>query len=110
MLKVYLKRVKGYKVFSHFLLSQSGDRAKLHSVGEIDIALIRDNDETNKLKEGVLLFIKADAPEDGTVRVMYVDGKTNILPTWKLKASCTEVVKVFETGTTLANDQMYLSK
>ena len=109
-LKTYLKSVKGFNLIRTFLLSQSGDRAKVHSVGEIDVALLRDDDVTNKLDEGVLLFVRKEVGDDETVKIMYPDGTPHILPVWKLKATCVEVIKVFDTDTTVDNADLFLSK
>ena len=110
MIKVFQNRIKGFNLFRSILVSQSESRAKIHSCGEIPIADIRDDDETNVLNEGVLLLVRDIANDDKTVKVMYQDGKVNILPVWKLKITCTEVIKVFDTDTTISNDLMFLSK
>ena len=110
MINVYKSRIKGFKLFRNILVSQSEARAKIHSIGEIPIADIRDNNLTNILDEAILLFVHNDAPDDGKVKIMYPDGTTNIIDVWKLKATCTEVVKIIDTGTTISNDLMFLSK
>jgi len=108
--RVYTKAISGLLKNRTFILSQSGSRAKLHSVGEIDIATLRDDDLENHLREGVLLFMHADADDDAIVKVMYADETVNEIAVWKLKASCTEVIKIIDTGTTVDNSLMFLSK
>jgi len=105
------------------LQTQDGGRAKIHSEGEVlllnafnpaldpDIVQhLRDDDEGNVLSEAVLLFVNADADDDSSVKVKYRNGVNNIIKVWKLKASCTDIIKVFDTGTDLTNDEMFLSK
>ena len=110
MIKVYASRIKGFLARRSILVSQSEARAKVHSIGEIQLTDIRDDDDANILNEGVLLFVKQDTPDDDEVKIMYEDGTTNIIKVWKLKASCTEVRKVYATPADVPNDNLYLSK
>jgi len=111
MIKVYDKTIKGFKtIVRTFILSQSGNRAKIHSVGEINLADIKNDDVEVRLDESVLLFVHADADDDATVKLMYPDGTVNVISAWKLKATCTEVIKIFDTDTTVPNAQLFLSK
>jgi hypothetical protein len=108
-IKTYLSTVKGMITRTAILLSQSGDRAKTHCVGQVDITTIRDDDPTVKLDEGVLLFVKSSVDDAETVKLMYSSGITDTLEVWKLKATCVEVIKVFDTGTTVDNADLFLS-
>jgi len=118
-MKTYNRRINQLNTTTTMLLSQSGDRAKVHSIGEIPLTgdypnvgdpALRDDDPTNVLDEAVLLFVNSDISDTDTIKVMYPDGTINTLIAWKLKATCTEVVKVFDSDTTVANANIFLSK
>ena len=111
VIKVYKEKILGLLTNRSVLVSQSGDRAKLHSMGEIELTSpFYDDDELNILDESVLLFLHQDVADDATVRLMYPDGVINTIAAWKLKVTCTEVIKVFNTGTTVDVLQMFISK
>lgn len=107
IIKVY-NRFKGSAI--GMLVSASGARAKLHSIGEVPIASVFDNDDANFLDESCILLLRADVADTEVVRVKYPDGTVNILDAWKLKVAPTEVIKVYAAGTSITADQMFLSK
>ena len=112
-IRVYKNSLGWFKIIGKlFLLSQSGSVAKVHSVGEIAIADLKSDDvaEEDLLRDPVLLFVKADTDDDATVKLMYPDSTINVIEAWKLKSTCTEVIKIFTTDTTVPDANMFLSK
>ena len=110
MIKVYMNRIQGFIAKRSILVSASESRVKLHSIGEIPVTDIRTDDPLIRTDESVLLLIKADAPDDALVNIVYPSGVENLILVWKLKAACTEIIRIIDTGTTLGNEFMFISK
>jgi len=105
------------------LVSQNGERAKLHSTGEVLLVNtldtsppegltqhLRDDITANVLSSGVIIKVKNTVPDTAEIKIMYLNGVINTIEAWKLKVASTEVIKVYLTPTTVTNGLIFLSK
>jgi len=105
------------------LKTQSGSRAKLHTSGIVRLVdtlstspevgvveFIIDDDVDNILSEGVTLKVKSDIDDDDTIKVMFPNGAIEILKGWHLKASCTEIIKIFSEDTNVDKSNMLVTR
>ena len=111
VIKMYKRLLsKAGVTIKSYMLSQSGYRAKLHSVGEIALASIKSDLDTDILEEPAIILLNADVDDTLTVKIMNPDRTTRTVEAWKLKAVCTELLKVYSTGTTVADADIYITK
>jgi len=107
----YMKLVNRFKVFFSITKTYNGLPTVPQTEHVIDLSDIKDDDLTNVLDRPALLTIKADSEESKTIRVMlpYAD-QVKTLYAWQAIQNCILVKKVFNTGTTISDDNIFLTQ
>ena len=96
-----------------YLMNGDNSFTVLQNTEEIDISGVFDDDATNVLKNPALLTVNPfddEVDKTSDIKIMFKSGEIKTIKAWQAMVRCYVVIKVFDTGTTVAKDQLKLNR